>query len=132
MSIRVYIVEDHPVMRETLVEFLRMDPDIQVVGAASGAGAALDGIPSADPSMVLLDLSLPDQGGLELLSIIRERWDLPCLVLTGQSDPGQVERALELGARGFLQKGRPREISRALRAVREGEVYLSESLRDQE
>lgn len=130
MMTRVYIVEDHPVMRESLTEFLGATHGVVVVGAARSAEDALHGIPDADPSLVLLDLGLPGEDGYALMDAIRERWELPFVVLTGQEEPGSVERAFAAGARGYVQKGRPREIVEAIRRAAGGETYLSDSLRD--
>lgn len=129
MSIRVFIVEDHPVMRGTLVEFLEMSPGMEVSGAAATVGEALEQIPGADPTLVLLDLTLPRDDGFSLLREIRKRWRLPCVVLTGRDEKVSVNRAFGDGARGYVLKGRPWEIAEAIRQVAGGGTYLSESLR---
>ncbi len=134
MPPRVYIVEDHPVMREVLVEYLEAGAEFEVCGTAGTGQEALEGIPGARPSLILLDLSLPDGSGLDLLGEIRERWRIPCLILTGQGGMGDqdpeslVARAFATGARAYIRKGRPREIFEALRRVLEGGTYVSPSL----
>ena len=119
-------MEDHPVMRGTLVEFLEVAGGMEVCGTAESVEEALEEIPSANPTLILLDLSLPDGDGYTLVREIQERWSLPCIVLTGQGGREAVDRAFESGAAGFLRKGRPWEIPEALRRVAGGERYLSE------
>lgn len=128
MPIRVYIVEDHDVMRESLREFLVMSPDLEVCGEAATVEEAVSGMDEADPSVVLLDLSLPDRNGLHLLREIRERWGTPCIILSAHGEHGHVEKAFAGGARGYLVKGRPQEIPLAIRTVLGGEPYVSGSL----
>lgn len=129
MPIRVYIVEDHPLMRETLVEYFEVVPDIEVCGVAESAEEAIDSLARAEPSLVLLDLSLPGRSGVELIHDIRERLALPCVVLSGHREPSYVGKAFAAGAQGYVLKGRPSEISAAIRNVMEGKVYLSNCLR---
>jgi len=129
--IRIYIVEDHPVMRDTLVEYLGMDDDLEICGTAADAEKALAGLEEADPSVILLDLSLPGTSGLDLLAEIRERWEVPCVILSGHKEQNHLRRAFQRGARGYLLKGHPDEIRVAIHRVLEGRVYLAEVLREQ-
>ena len=129
MPIRVYIVEDHPVMRETLVAYLGLSPDIELCGMASTAEEASEQIEASDPSLVLLDLSLPGRSGLDLLSEITQRWQYPCVILSGHGEQGHVGRAFAAGARGYVLKGTPHEVPVAIRSVMDGQVFLSDSLR---
>ena len=129
MAIRVYIVEDHPLMRETLVAYLRLNSDIELCGVVESAEQATAGIEAADPSVVLVDLSLPGRSGLDLLKDIGDRWAYPCIVLSGHGEASYVVRALELGARGYILKGHPEELPAAIRRVASGDVYVSPSLR---
>jgi DNA-binding NarL/FixJ family response regulator len=136
MSTRVYVIEDHRVMREALVEYLEASGEVEVCGTAARASDALEGIPRVRPALILLDLSLPDAHGLELLGEIRDRWEILCIVFTGQGgrgtppEGGLAYRTLAAGARGFLEKGRPREILRAIRRVRRGGSYFPEMLEE--
>ncbi|MQA91477.1 MAG: response regulator [Gemmatimonas sp.] len=130
MPLRVYIVEDDPTMREMLADFLARNPEIELCGARGSAEEALLDLPAAYPSVVLVDLSLPGRSGLELLCEINERWDVPCLVLSGHRKKDLVDRALAAGARGYVLKDNPLEIPGAIRQVMQGEIYLSTSLSD--
>jgi DNA-binding NarL/FixJ family response regulator len=83
----------------------------------------------ADPAVVLVDLSLPGRSGLDLLAEIRDRWRLPCVVVSGHGERGHVGRAFAAGARGYVLKGRPHEVPAAIHQVLAGDIYLSELLR---
>jgi DNA-binding NarL/FixJ family response regulator len=128
MPIRIYIIEDHQAMREMLADFLGRDPQLELCGMSADAEEALLALPAADASVVLIDLSLPGRSGFELLADVRERWGLPCIVLSGHRGASYVERALEAGAEGYVLKGNPREIPTAIRKVIQGEIYLSSAL----
>jgi DNA-binding NarL/FixJ family response regulator len=132
VAIRVYVVEDHPVMRDTLVEYLGLDDELEICGTAADAGEALAGLEEADPAVILLDLSLPGTSGLDLLAEIRERWgEVPCVILSGHKEQNHLRRAFQRGARGYLLKGHPDEIRVAIHRVLEGKVYVAEVLRDE-
>ena len=129
MTIRVYIVEDHPVMRETLVDYLHFTPDIELCGVAASAEEAAREIEGSGANLVLLDLSLPNRSGLDLLDEIRRRWQLPCVILSGHGERSHVERAFAAGANGYVLKGTPQDVPAAIRSVMEGRTFVSESLR---
>lgn len=129
MAIRVYLVEDHPIMRESLVDFLGLNDDLDLVGSSGTAEQAATELEDANPAIVLLDLSLPGRSGLDLLRQIKESWDYPCVVLSGHGERSYLGKALAAGARGYILKGNPAELPGAIRRVLEGEIYLSEGLR---
>lgn len=133
MSYSVYVVEDHPIMRATLKTLLERDPEFAVSGMAASAEEALAAPPGTAPSLFLVDMSLPDMNGADLVRRLAEVWPgVPCLVLSGHGESGYVEMALEAGARGYVLKGEPKEIPRAIRAVIGGERFLSPRLNAQE
>ena len=129
MPIRVYIVEDHPIMRETLIDYLSLHDDLEYCGSACCAEEALEGMEAANPSVVLLDLSLPGRSGLDVLAAIQSAWRFPCIILSGHRENSYVGKAIAGGARGYILKGQPAEIPIAIRKVMSGEIYLSDSLR---
>lgn len=129
MPIRIFIVEDHPVMCKTLVEYLKGFPGMEICGTAGGLQEAMEGIPASNASVLLVDLSLPGGSGFDLLREFRGLPGLHSIVLTGQEDPGCVNRAFEAGAEGYLLKDTPREIPVAIKEVVEGRRYLSRALR---
>ncbi|MBY5163261.1 response regulator [Salsipaludibacter albus] len=129
MTIRVFVVEDHPVMRETLRDYLGLVPDIEVCGMAGSAEAALRDLPDAGAEVLLLDLALPGRSGLELLVDLGDFADAPAsVVLSGHAERSHVARALEAGANGYVVKGDPAQIPVAIRRAAAGERYLAASL----
>lgn len=129
--IRVFIVEDHPVMRETLCDYLGRTPDIEVCGTAASAETAMDELDRSDCDVLLLDLSLPGRNGLELLEELRGISRIPCVIVSGHGEQTYVRRALAIGADGYVLKGEPAQIPAAVRSVGSGEPYLAPSLRHQ-
>lgn len=128
MTIRVYIVEDHPVMREALLEHLDHTDGVEVCGIAANAETAAAELPTLHPDIVILDLSLPGRGGFELLAEVRREWQFSCVVLSGHTERSHVERALAAGASAYVLKGRPDDLLPAIRSVAAGGAYLSEPL----
>ncbi|HSM09216.1 MAG TPA: response regulator transcription factor [Gemmatimonadota bacterium] len=128
---RVYLVEDHDVMREMIGEFLESRAGLTVVGAAATADAAFAELEGLDVELVLVDTSLPDMNGIELVRrLLDRRPDILCLMYSGHEETFYVERALEAGAKGYLVKGNPRELPGAIRQVLNGGMYLSRAVRD--
>ena len=133
MPSQLFIVEDHPLMRRMIGEFIQeTSSDLTVCGMAATGEEALEQLAEAYADLVLIDVSLPGMSGIDLLVKLRaRRADLPCLMLSGHQEKTYVQRALAEGARGYLAKGNPLEIVDAIRKVLAGEIYLSESVRDQ-
>jgi DNA-binding NarL/FixJ family response regulator len=125
----VFIVEDHPVMREILIEFVDRD-GFQVCGSAATGEDALKGLQQAGADVVLVDVSLPGMSGIEL---VRELRSIDpgriCLILSAHAGLRYIQGALEAGARGYIIKGNPHELLDALRIVLQGEIYFSEAVR---
>jgi len=130
MAVRVYLVEDHLLYRDSLAIYLEVTCNFEVCGMAGTAEVALEEIPELDPSIVLVDLSLPGPDGLSVLEGIRSRTPVPCIVLSGHGERSHVERALASGAKGYVLKGRPEEVRVAMERVLAGGRYISEPLRE--
>jgi DNA-binding NarL/FixJ family response regulator len=127
---RIFIVEDHPFMREMLCEVVERQLQCTVSGAVSSAEEALEALSDADVDLVFVDVSLPHMDGIALVRALQEmRPDLPCLMVSGHAEITYVTRALEAGARGYVLKGRPGDIEAGVAAVGAGSTYLSEPLR---
>jgi len=124
MGIRVYVVEDHQVMRDALVDFIEASEGLEVCGAAASAEDALPDLWERRPEVAVLDLSLPGKSGLDLLAEIRAQSTLPCLVLSGHGERGHIDRALAAGANGYLRKGFADELVEAITVVARGGAYL--------
>jgi DNA-binding NarL/FixJ family response regulator len=125
--IRILLADDHPVVREGLRAMLDAEPDLDVVGEASSGPQAEALAAALRPDIVLMDLRMPDGGGVE--SIVRmTAAGLPCrvIVLTTYETDGDILRAVEAGAAGYLLKDLARgELADAVRAAARGETVLA-------
>jgi two-component system response regulator DevR len=103
--VRVFLVDDHEVVRRGVAEVLEDDPGITVAGEAGSAAEALARVPAVRPDVVVIDMRLPDGDGAELCRELRARVPgLRCLVLTSFSEQDALEAAVTAGASGFLLK----------------------------
>src|SRR5205809_2112233 len=127
---RVFIVDDHPVVRDGLKILIEQEEDLVVCGEAPDAATAFNLIPQTSPDIVLVDLSLEQSSGLELVKDLRNQYpDLPVVVLSMHDEMVYGERAVRSGARGYLMKGESSQrVVSAIRSVLQGEVFLSERL----
>jgi two-component system NarL family response regulator len=108
--VRVLIADDHRLMREGTAALLAADPRIEVVGLASGGREAVELAARLAPDVALLDLAMPDIGGVEACAAIRARLpDVRVLMLTVSEDALDVRAALAVGASGYLLKDMPPE-----------------------
>jgi two-component system, NarL family, response regulator DevR len=104
-KIRVFLLDDHEVVREGLRHLLESDPDMEVVGEASTAAEALERIDEANPRVAVLDVRLPDGSGVEVCREVRSRHhDIACLMLTSFSDDEALFDAIMAGASGYVLK----------------------------
>jgi DNA-binding NarL/FixJ family response regulator len=124
--VTVVIVDDHPVVRDGLSAMISAQEDLQVVGEASTGAEALAIIPELRPSVVSMDLLLPDMSGSEVIRKICERAsDTAFIVLTTVAGDEEIYRAIEAGERGYLFKDMARkELIQAIRAVAKGQRYI--------
>lgn len=129
---RVFLVEDHPVTRRGFALLLNLEPDLMVCGEAAAAARALPGIESAKPDLVVIDIALPGKDGLELIKDLATLHpQLPTLVFSTLDELIYAKRALQAGAKGYVMKQAPVEqLFVAVRQVLDGEVYLSEAMRN--
>lgn len=126
MTIRVFLVDDHEVVRRGLADLLEAEDDIEVVGEAGTAGMALAGIASTSPAVAVLDVRLPDGNGVEICREVRARDPhIACLMLTSFSDDEALFDAIMAGASGYLLKDvKGRDLVGAIRRVAAGESLL--------
>jgi DNA-binding NarL/FixJ family response regulator len=124
--ITVLIVDDHPVVRDGLSAMLSAEPDLRLAGEAGTGGEALAMIAALRPSIVVVDLLLPDITGAEVIRRVCSRSsDTGFVVLTSVAGDEEIYRALEAGARGYLFKDMARkELTQAIRAVHKGLRYI--------
>ena len=125
--IRIAIVDDHAIVREGLRRFFADEVDLRVVGDAANGREALELLRTTEVDVMLLDLSMPDQGGVDALRAIKARApDLPVLILSGFSAQHYATALLRQGAAGYLNKDcDPEEIARAIRTVALGRRYIT-------
>lgn len=127
MIIRVGIADDHVIVRTGLRQFLSEQVDLRVTGEASNGQEALDLVRGGDIDVLLLDLSMPGQGGVDALAAIRARApELPVLILSGFPETHYATTLLKQGASGYLNKEcDPEEIAKAIRTVAQGRRYIT-------
>lgn len=128
--IRVFIVDDHPVVRQGLQLLLRMEPDMEWAGDADNAADAIKGLAQARPDIAVVDVSLRDSSGIELVKDLRVRFpEVPVLVLSMHDETIYAERVLRAGARGYVMKDEATDkVIVAIRTVLAGGLYLSERM----
>jgi DNA-binding NarL/FixJ family response regulator len=127
---RVFLVDDHPLVREWLASLIALEPDLEVCGQAEEVSAALASIPLARPHVVVVDLSLPRSSGLELIKDLRAQFPaLRLLVLSMLDDVSVAERAFRAGAHGYaIKRESGPQIVAAIRSVLGGKFYASATL----
>jgi DNA-binding NarL/FixJ family response regulator len=124
--IRIHIVEDHVVMRESIQNILNDERDLTVCGVSASGEEALRQVAETEPDMVLIDLSLPGIDGVEVLTRLREqRPGLVGVMLTGHADPQHVHAALAAGARAYLVKRDAYDLPDLVRRVMRGESFVT-------
>lgn len=125
---RVFIVDDHPIVRQGLAQLINHEPDLSVCGEASGVKDARAGLGAAEPDVVIVDLSLRDADGLELIKDIKSKYQgMPVLVLSMHDEDIYAERLLSAGASGYIMKqAAADQLLTALRRVLSGGIYVSE------
>lgn len=127
----IFLVEDHAGFAQALNNMLSQNQDLKIVAVAETAEEALEQLHEVKVDLVLIDFSLPDLTGLNLLERLHnERLDLRCAILSGHLLPQHARRALDVGARGYLIKDNPIEILEGIQRILKGEIYISEQLRD--
>jgi len=127
---RLFLVDDHPIVRQGLAQLIDNEPDLTVCGQGEDVYTSLRAIRQDKPDLCLVDVSLKDSDGIELLKEIKAMDpDLPVLILSMHDEGLYAERALRAGARGYIMKQEaPTTLLAAIRKVLRGEVYVSENL----
>jgi DNA-binding NarL/FixJ family response regulator len=127
---RLLIVDDHPMMRTGLAQLIDNEGDLKVCAEADNAGQAINAVAKQKFDLALVDISLPDKNGLELIKDLRAlNPDLPILVVSMHDEMIYAERVLRAGARGYIMKQEGGEkFLHAIRQVLAGHVYVSEKM----
>ena len=128
--IKILIADDHAIVREGLKQIVADIPDMVVAGEAANSHQTLELVLKENWDLVLLDVAMPDRGGIDTLKIIkRERPALPVLILSIYPEEHYALRALKAGASGYLTKeSAPDELIEAIRKVSQKGKYISASL----
>lgn len=142
---RIFIVDDHELVRTLLKEYLDMEPDFEVCGSVDSGEEALGRLlqapqtangksspPALECDLALIDVSIPDMNGIELVRRLNEeRPGLRCLIVSGHARAVYAEDALRAGAKGYVMKGDPDLLVEAVRQVLRGETYVDEQIEQQ-
>ncbi len=130
MTINLYLVDDHSVIRFGLKMLLDSDDEIQIVGEAGSAEEVLKDLQELKPDILLMDISLPDMSGIEITRVIKEKYpEINVIALTIHEDEEYFFKMLDAGASGYVPKrAAPDELITAIKAVFAGDVYLYPSL----
>lgn len=132
MTTKLLLIDDHPLFRKGLASLIAMTPGFAVVGEASNRVEALSQVGALRPDLILLDLTLGTDSGLELLKDLRALHpEIKVLVLSMHDESVYAERALAAGARGYVQKQEASlRVMEAIRAVVQGRTWYSPEVRD--
>jgi DNA-binding NarL/FixJ family response regulator len=126
----VVIVDDHPLVRDSISRLINHEPDLAIYGEAENTDSALQLIGKTSPSLVIVDITLKHSSGLELIKTIKAGFpQVPILVLSMHEESLYADRALRAGASGYITKHQPAdEVLLAIRRVIAGNIYLSEKM----
>jgi len=127
---KVFLVDDHPLVREWLSQLIQREDDLAVCGEAEDTQDALEKIEQTKPDIVVADISLKNTHGLELVKDLQARLpSLPVLVLSMHDESLYAERVLRAGAKGYITKQEAtKKILQAVRQVLSGQIYISEKM----
>src|SRR5258708_16787516 len=118
---RVLVVEDHPFLREGIVRLLNRQQDLICCGEAGSLAAAMDAVIKEKPDLVLMDVHLPDGDGFQLIDFLRPQFpELMILVLSQSGEVSFAQRALSIGANGYVIKQNAAELLNAIRELLRG------------
>jgi DNA-binding NarL/FixJ family response regulator len=127
---KIFLVDDHPLVREWLTNLIHQQPDLAVCGEAETAAEALEAISRLKPEVAIVDISLKSGSGIELIKNLKALQPrVAVIVLSMHDEDLYAERALRAGARGYVMKRETaKKVIAAIRQVLEGKLYLSERL----
>lgn len=127
-AVKVLLVDDHPLVRESLKTIIRREPDLAVCGEAEDREQALELAAADEPDLAVVDLTLKNSHGLELVKDLNNLWpQIKILVLSMQDEVLYAERVIRAGARGYISKQEvPGKILLAIRHILAGKIYWSE------
>jgi DNA-binding NarL/FixJ family response regulator len=126
----ILIVDDHPIVRQGLAELINHEDDLLVCGQAEDAHQAIKAIKELKPDMAIVDISLKETSGMELIKDLKAQYPkVPVLALSMHDESLYAERALRAGARGYVMKAVATEqVIMAIRKILDGEIYVSDKM----
>ncbi len=129
-KIKIYLADDHKILRESLNILLSQEEDIEVVGEAEDGLAVEEGLRKTAADILILDISMPKRSGLDVAkNVVREYPDLKIIFLTMHKSEEILAEAFESGAKGYVLKENAfEELIKAIHAVKDGKVYVSSEL----
>src|SRR3954469_1965457 len=127
---RVLLVDDHPIVRERLAELIGQESDLEVCGEGEDAITALKQVAALRPDVAIVDITLKDTYGIELIKDLKDRHPkLPVLVLSMHDESLYGERAIRAGAKGYLNKQEAtKKVVTAIRTVLAGQIFVSPAM----
>ena len=127
---KIFLVDDHPLVREWLTNLINQQPDLAVCGEAESAPAALSAMAGTQASLVIVDINLANSSGIELIKDLKELHpEVPVLVLSMHDESLYAERVFRAGARGYVNKRETaQKVIAAIRRVLEGKLYIGEKV----
>ena len=132
MIYKIFLIDDHPVMRRGYAALIDSESDLEICGEASSGSEAIDKFEEAAPDLAIVDISLNGFNGIELIKHLKSRFpDVLFLVISMHDESLYAERALGAGAMGYLMKSEAEHsVVSAIRNVLQGHIYLSEAMKD--
>ncbi len=132
MKYKILIVDDHPIFCLGMTELINKEKDLLVCGSVEKIADACRAIREDEPNMVIIDISLKDENGLDLVQNINSEFtNIPTLVLSMYDESLYAERAFLAGARGYVMKQEAiSSVVKAIREIRKGNIYASESIKE--
>jgi len=129
-KVKIVIVDDHPIVRQGLANLINQEKDLEVCAQAEDAHQAMESIKSLKPDMAIVDISLKETGGIELVKDIKNHFpNLFVLVLSMHDEFLYAERALRAGAKGYIMKKEATEnVIMAIRKILDDQIYLSDAM----
>lgn len=126
----ILLIDDHPIVRQGLAQLINQEPDLHVSAEAASAREALEQMDKAIPDIAIVDISLDDRSGIELIKDLRAKDpNLPVLALSMHDESLYAERALRAGAKGYIMKQEATEqVMTAIRKVLDNQIYVSERM----
>ena len=131
MVYSICIVEDHPIVREGYVALINREADMEICGEAGTGLEALERLPPLKPDLAIIDLSIPEMNGIDLIKQLRAQGEeFPILVMSAHNEALYAERVLRAGAQGYMMKDEASAtVIEAIRTVLDGQIFLSEEIR---